>query len=130
VAVVTALHIDQRPCATCPYRRDTPPGIWAPEEYLKLPRYDRDEIAPVFLCHHRERKTACRGWLSVHRDSVAVRLAVLTGKIEPEAVHVYVGVDLYWSGAEACRAGLAGVEFPDPGARAAIVRLIERRARR
>lgn len=29
-----------KPCASCPYRRDVPEGVWHPEEYSKLRAYD------------------------------------------------------------------------------------------
>lgn len=43
-----------QPCASCPYRRDVPSGIWAAEEYAKLPAYDADtpfQPPHLFLCH-------------------------------------------------------------------------------
>jgi Family of unknown function (DUF6283) len=30
------------PCATCPYRRSTPAGVWARNEYDSLEAYDGD----------------------------------------------------------------------------------------
>ncbi|MFD7961193.1 DUF6283 family protein [Streptomyces zaomyceticus] len=29
-----------RPCASCPYRRDVPSGVWSRGDYVKLPLYD------------------------------------------------------------------------------------------
>jgi hypothetical protein len=34
------LKCGNSPCSSCPYKRDTPPGIWAEHEYEKLPAYD------------------------------------------------------------------------------------------
>lgn len=119
------------PCSTCPYRRDTPTGIWHPGEYIKLAEYDDDpprESVPLatFHCHQETitgRPTVCRGWLAVHGDIPAVRIAVIRGEIPPEEVDRPVSVPLYGSGREACAAGLRGVSRPGKKARAAIVRL-------
>lgn len=127
------LHVAPRPCSTCPYRRATPPGIWAPEEYAKLSRYDAAQLDPVdlstFHCHQQlvtGVATACRGWLSVHADSAAVRLAVVTGRIDPATIPPEVEPDLYASGAEACAAGLAGVDDVSEAAFRSQVRLMAR----
>lgn len=114
-------HILPQPCSTCPYAKATPPGIWHPEEYEKLPRYDEreltldDDVRPLlrpFGCHNRavERDTLCRGWLSVHGDSLAVRVLILEGKIKPSDVPPENEPGLYASGREACDAGLAGCQ--------------------
>lgn len=122
------------PCNTCPYRRDTPAGIWHPSEYTKLAEYDDDppgENVPLatFHCHQEKitgRPTVCRGWLAVHGDIPAVRLAVIRGEIPAEEVNRPVRVPLYGSGREACAAGLRGVRRPGREARAAISRLAKR----
>lgn len=121
------LHVAPLPCTTCPYRRDTPPGIWHPDEYAKLPLYDDRPILAAFLCHQSTatgKPTICRGWLSVHSESPAVRLALILGTVTPEQVYADVPVKLYASGTEAATAGMAGVEHPDASARTAIDRLI------
>lgn len=83
------LHIPASPCTSCPYRRDTPPGVWHPEEYEKLRGYDDPQTSyGTFLCHHSTeagRDAVCRGWLSVHRESIAARLAVSNGTIPDDA---------------------------------------------
>lgn len=73
------------PCSSCPYRRDTPLGIWEREEYEKLPPYDNgDAILPTFHCHQENATgipTACREWVAVHGfDSIAIRLARGAGR--------------------------------------------------
>jgi hypothetical protein len=106
--------------------------VWDESEYRKLAAYDDTSPGPlaVFRCHQQTatgRGTVCRGWLSVHGfESPAVRLAVATGQVEAGQVEAPVDVPLYGSGAEACAAGLAGVEDPDAQARAAIGKLIAR----
>lgn len=127
------IDVAPEPCGTCPYRRDVPAGLWDASEYEKLPTfaegYDAGQGVPclaLFLCHqtHRlGRDTACRGWLSVERESLAVRLAVLTGRIAADEVWREVKAPLYESGREAAEAGLAGVEEPSLGARRAMARL-------
>jgi hypothetical protein len=128
------LHAAPRPCTTCPYRRDTPAGIWHPDEYHKLVAYD-DEPGPfeTFHCHQENATgvpTVCRGWLSVHPDSVAVRLAIARGALTVEQRDAPPMVDLYISGTEARDAGLAGVENPSTAARVAIRRLTRKGAGR
>lgn len=56
------------PCTTCPYRRDVPSGIWAPEEYQKLLAYDRPTMqqpAALFMCHQGA-GGLCTGWVQCH----------------------------------------------------------------
>ncbi len=120
------------PCNTCPYRRDTPPGIWHMEEYAKLREYDIGGTTPAlatFHCHQETisgQPTVCRGWLAVHGDIPAIRLAVLRGQVPPEEVNRPMTVPLYTSGMEACIAGLKGIRRPGKRARAAIRRLMGR----
>lgn len=65
---MTRLHVAPRTCSTCPYRRDTPPGIWDAAEYRKLPAYDQDPPAipdgiVEFHCHQEHVSgvpTVCR----------------------------------------------------------------------
>jgi len=61
-----------------------------------------------------------------HRDSVAVRLAQVMGAIEPADVPTEAEDSYYGSGAEACAAGLAGIESPDLAAVNKINGLIRR----
>lgn len=132
---MTGLHAAPRPCVTCPYRRDTPAGIWDPDEYAKLADYDNEHEPPLatFHCHQENATgvpTVCRGWLSVHHDSVAVRLACSVGKLTVEQRDAHVDVELYETGTEAMDAGLAGCDDPSPAARAAASKLIRRGAGR
>ncbi len=121
------LHVAPRPCTTCPYRKDTPPGLWAASEYERLAEFDgHGNIGHVFLCHQTHATgvdTACKGWLWVHQDDASVRVAQLAGKVTPEQVAADPQVPLYASGAEARDAGLAGVERPSAAARRAMSKL-------
>lgn len=124
------LHVAPRPCATCPYVRATPPGIWHPDEYAKLPAYDEipGNLA-TFGCHqqhHTGRPAVCRGWLGVHRDGIAVRLAVATGRLDLDDVPLDDDPTLYGSGGEAAAAGLAAIEDPPATARKAARKLLDR----
>lgn len=128
-----------RPCASCPYRRDVPSGVWAPEEYAKLPAYDRDTMGQppqVFLCHQTDRdsdrKRVCAGWAGCHDGDqlLALRFAAIAGSMTGEAIEAtmnYVSpVPLFRSGAEAARHGLA--EAARPGTQA--VKTMSKIARR
>jgi len=122
------LHVPDQACASCHYRRDTPPGIWQAEEYEKLRAFDQDvsrmedptPALSIFLCHQSEvtgRETVCRGWLSVHRDSVAVRILKIKGGLRCDQVPHEPEPLYYATGTEACEAGLSGVEQPSREAR-------------
>lgn len=124
------LRCHAKPCASCPYRRDTPAGVWAADEYRKLPAYD-DQFGGggIFLCHHSstaKEKSVCRGWFEVHERNITRRLAVMTGKIVVEG-ECPCDVPLYDSGAEACRAGIRGVRRPSKAARAMSKKLLAAR---
>lgn len=121
------LAVTPNPCSTCPYRRDTPPGIWEPEEYERM--RESGERFATFLCHHSPviGKTICRGWLTVERDSIAVRLAIFRGEVTAAERDAPVSAALYETGHEGADAGLAGVDHPSPAARKAIAALIRRR---
>lgn len=125
-----------RPCASCPYRRDVPPGIWAREEYEKLPDYDEPTMFQprgVFLCHQHDRDTehapVCGGWAGCHDgdELLSLRFAVLDGSMTIEvadAVRDYVSpVLLFASGAEAAEHGLSGLRTPGSDAIKAIEKI-------
>lgn len=126
------------PCASCPYRKDHPSGVWDASEYDKLTVFDDDEfvealqddrfsegVPSLFLCHQTnatQRETICRGWLTVHQESIVVRIALMRGLVDPEVVYAPSKVDLYASGTEAAAAGMAAIESPSPAA----LKMIER----
>lgn len=129
-----------RPCASCPYRRDVPSGVWAPEEYQKLPAYDRDTMGQppqVFLCHQAgrgdDRARVCAGWAGCHDTGnlLALRFAAITGSMAPESVGATLDyespVPLFSSGAEAARHGLAEVDRPGEHAARAMAKIARRR---
>lgn len=118
------IPVRDHPCGSCPYRKDTPSGVWHPEEYAKLPAWDdpMELSAGVFLCHSKK-ESACRGWFEVHHENIGVRIAAATrltvNRREPTTI------PLYASGAEACKAGLRGVKRPKADARKMIATLVK-----
>lgn len=118
------------PCGTCPYRRDVPGGIWAKEEYEKLPAYDADmwmQPQAVFLCHQKD-GCLCGGWLMVHRDhNLALRMAAINNHLDSSVWDYGPDVEVFASGAEAAAHGIAGIENPSPAARRKIDGLIRKR---
>lgn len=109
-----------RPCESCPYRRDVPPGIWHASEYDKLRRYDGEtptQPLEVFVCHQFGRGAGariCAGWAGCHDgdELFSLRWAISGGDISAEtfrAIIDYVSpVPLFGSGAEAAEHGMSG----------------------
>jgi len=117
------------PCGSCPYRRDVPAGVWAVEEYEKLPPYDAEtthQPTGVFLCHQQNGR-ACAGWVAVHDmgHSLALRLAVARGSVDDLAAFIDYSTTtpLWGSGREAAEHGIAGVKEPDESACRVIAKL-------
>ena len=105
------------PCASCPYRRDVASGIWHPDEYAKLERYDGDileqESIAVFSCHQGT-GDVCSGWLG-HRDPtelLAVRIGIAAGSIDPVCADYQTAVPLFESGAAAAAHGTRELHAP------------------
>lgn len=119
------MNVAPEPCGSCPYATKTPPGVWAREEYEKLLDYS-GEVSPdsipclhMFLCHQTHalgQETLCRGWLTVERESLAVRVLLIRKLVTVEQVFANVITPLYASGEEAARAGIAGVLHPGEAA--------------
>lgn len=107
------------PCGSCPYRKDAPAGLWHPEEYSQLPKYDLetfDQPHAVFFCH-QQTGHVCAGWAGCHDmdEAIALRLP-FHGLTEEgvDATRTYVSpVPLFESGAEAALHGLSGLDSPD-----------------
>lgn len=118
----------KRPCGSCPYRRDTPSGVWHVSEYLKLPLYDQDtgyQPEAAFFCHQQDGHL-CAGWVGTHDtlELLALRLPFhgLSGE-ELDRTHEYVSpVPLFSSGIEACVHGVRNYNDPDSKA----IRLADR----
>ncbi|WP_206429589.1 DUF6283 family protein [Mycolicibacterium nivoides] len=128
------------PCASCPYRRDVPSGIWAEQEYVKLPQYDADmpyQPTGLFQCHQNERNDPharlCAGWVGTHGPDnlLALRLASAFGSMsheELDATFDYSSpVPLFASGHEAAEHGVRDIDAPDEDAERAIAKIAKRR---
>lgn len=123
-----------RPCISCPYRRDVPSGVWALEEYDKLPEYDGETWAQppsMFFCHQQDGRL-CAGWVACHdmAESFGLRVAVSTDRLTPEEYEAVLDyttdVPVFESGLEAAQHGVQGIETPSPEA----VRLVRKLGRR
>jgi hypothetical protein len=123
-----------RPCASCPYRRDVPTGLWEASEYAKLPRYDEDtpnQPAATFHCHQQDGHV-CAGWLGVGDpgELLAVRIGVMAGALDPSCMTYTTDVPLHESHAAAARHGMSGVDDPAPDAFAVMEKILRSRSRR
>lgn len=123
-----------KPCGSCPYRRDVPAGVWHPEEYAKLPKYDAPtawQPQGVFMCHTQD-GSVCAGWLGCHGslNLLAVRLAMIKGADPASFAMPSESIPLFGSGAEAARHGLSGVERPKAAARTVILKLSRMKGRK
>jgi hypothetical protein len=128
--MVTPAKPRPRPCASCPYRRNVPSGVWDASEYAKLPEYDLDmhEQPPgAFGCHQAD-GSICSGWLGYRDplDLLAVRLGLSAGLLDESCADYRTDVPLFASGAEAEAHGLQDVENPGPEA-GAVIRKLERK---
>lgn len=112
----------KNPCASCPFRRDVPSGVWAESEYDKLPDYDGSTTdqamagaVGVFLCHNDPAASVCAGWSALADDNtLALRMARFTDKdVDVEAILDYAtDVPLFASGAEAAEHGKREITAP------------------
>lgn len=127
----------KRPCGSCPYRRDVPSGVWADEEYAKLPPYDQpthEQPMAAFFCHQQDGRL-CAGWVAVHDmvESIGLRLAVLAGHVDADDLDAILDyetdVPLFASGAEAAEHGRREVDVPGAQAVRTIQRLERKRSR-
>jgi hypothetical protein len=131
--------VRKTPCASCPYRRDVPSGVWAESEYDKLPDYD-GEISEqagtanglrAFSCHQGDGKI-CAGWAG-HRDPhdlIALKLDVSRGKIDPAAMSYKTTVPLFASGAEAAEHGKRDISQPSQEALKTVTKVTTVRSKR
>lgn len=118
------------PCVACPYKKDVPSGVWAEEEYDKLPLYDAETPAQPFepFACHAAPDHYCHGWAVCHSNRgrpfelISLRLAGVTDI--PDA-----GVPLFSSGQEASDHGKRNIERPGEDARLTQERLLKRHAR-
>ena len=109
-------NIRKSPCRVCPYRKDVPSGVWAKEEYDKLPEYDKDtgeQPMAAFVCHATP-SSLCAGWATCHGEGLlALRMQQIGGRrfdIPTETI------PLFASGKEAAEHGKKDIKNPSPEA--------------
>jgi hypothetical protein len=138
-AMKPTITAPKAPCKTCPYRRDVPSGLWAANEYDKLPAYDGEigrqlanKAGGLFYCHQDDGQL-CAGWLGCHgpRNLLAVRIASFYGDgkqgLDPSVFDYKSPVPLFRSGAQAAAHGKRAINRPGPKAKRAIARLMRKR---
>lgn len=123
----------KNPCASCPYRKNVPSGVWDASEYQKLPGYDGEtyeqEAVATFMCHQQD-GCVCSGWLA-HRDPeemLAVRLGLIRGDLDPRCLDYTTDVPLFESGAEAAAHGMKQFSNPRDDAVAVINKITRKNA--
>jgi len=121
------------PCGSCPYRTDTPSGLWAAVEYDKLPTYDDPgNLGGAFFCHQQDGRL-CAGWVACHDmdNSIPLRLAVAFGTLSVEAAQAArdytTDVPVFASGKEAAEHGKARIKNPPAKARTMAGRIADKR---
>lgn len=99
-----------RPCGSCPYRKDVPPGVWHADEYAKLPEYDKptyDQPPGVFMCHQQD-GCVCSGWAHVaDEDTLALRLAGFNGNDVVPVIEYQSPIPTFDTHTEAAEHGLS-----------------------
>jgi hypothetical protein len=131
--------VRKNPCASCPFRRDVPSGIWHEDEYAVLADFDgsimeqamSEHGTHAFGCHQADGKL-CAGWAGFRdpADLLAIRLGVSAGKISPEALDYRTDVPLFASGAEARDHGMRDYAAPSEKAMDTVGKIITVRDRR
>ena len=127
----------KNPCGSCPYRQDVPSGVWAKEEYDKLPAYDNDtgeQPFAAFYCHQQDGRL-CAGWVGCHdmRNNLGLRMAASMGHLSIEeydaALSYKTDVPLWPSGAAAAAHGKAEIAHPSERAERVIEKVSRKIAR-
>ena len=126
-----SLTCAKRPCASCPYRKDAPSGLWSKHEYDKLPPYDGDipdqlenGAFGTFLCHQKDGHL-CAGWVAGHgpRNLLALRL---DHKIDPSVFDYKTDIPVFKSGKAARKHGLRDLEKPGTKAQRLVLKYVEK----
>lgn len=129
-----------KPCASCPYRRDVPSGVWAAAEYDLLERYDGElweQPEGLFQCHQNDRGSdraqLCAGWVACHgpRELLGVLLAAATARMTPDEVvktlDYHTDVPVFSSGLEAAEHGRRDIDYPSDEAIEMCAKIARRR---
>lgn len=122
----------KNPCASCPYRKNVPSGIWDASEYQKLPAYDGEifeqSADAVFMCHQDD-GCVCSGWLAHCEDPadmLAVRIGLMRGVLDPVCLDYTTDVPLFESGAAAATHGLEHINEPQAAAMEAAAKIVRK----
>jgi hypothetical protein len=130
------LQVAAAPCKSCPYRRDVPSGVWAREEYDKLPRYDGEIFeqamqgaSALFHCHQRDGRL-CAGWVATHGADNLLAMRLNASRVEPSVWEYRSPCPVFASGREAADHGKRSIRHPGADARRVIARLEAKAERR
>lgn len=125
-------EVRKTPCASCPYRRNVPSGIWDASEYTKLEQYDGEGHEQtrytLFLCHQTGEEV-CAGWMG-HRDPMdllATRIGIMNGTLAADAMEYTTDVPLFASGHEAAEHGRRDIEAPSDEALRTMLKIERKR---
>lgn len=129
---MTLHHALAAPCKSCPYRQDVPSGVWAENEYVKLPDYDGEIVEQLmkgatglFLCH-QQNNALCSGWLGCHGPTDLLAMRLHHEKVEEACFDYETDVPLFASGKEAAEHGLRDIEAPSEAAERVMGRLMKK----
>jgi hypothetical protein len=118
------------PCPSCPYRKDTPKGVWALDHYEHLTQFDGDigdQLAAgafaQFGCHY-DTGHLCRGWLDCHGHDNLLAMRISQRAPLPRDIGP-VQVPVYESGQACLEANLPHMENPEPAAQAMAAQLLK-----
>lgn len=124
----------KNPCGSCPYRQDVPSGVWAAEEYEKLPLYDLptpEQPMAMFACHQQDGR-ACAGWVGTHdmTQSLSLRMGISLGTVAPGDVDDFLDyattTPLFCSGEEAAEHGMRDIDRPGEKAKRTVEKLTKK----
>jgi hypothetical protein len=121
-----------KPCASCPYRKDAPSGLWHRDEYDKLPAYDGEmgeqAIAGaigVFKCHQKDGRL-CAGWVAGHGPHNLLAMRFHAREIDPAVWNYKTDVAVFKSGSAAWRHGMKDMHRPKAKAKRLMRKLVEK----
>ena len=126
----------KNPCGSCPYRRDSPSGLWSIGHYALLMEFDKetfDQPTSVFGCHQNNGHL-CSGSVGTHDmdQNLGMRLAVRSGDVSEETMDACLNyvteVPLFESGKEAALHGFRDMADPSERTRKIATKLVKKGA--
>lgn len=109
------------PCVDCPYRKDSPSGLWSADMYDMLPLYDltpaEGQPLKAFMCHEQNGHL-CAGWIGCHGadDLIGMQMLAIQDDIDMteyrKAQEHQPRVPLFESGKEAAEHGKRDIDNP------------------